>query len=208
MTQGRIISVKPVDSYFSLTWQLGTRCNYDCMYCPTRWHDDHSQHHSLETLQEAWQRVLTGTQHQNLPYKISFTGGELTTSRSFLPFVTWLRENHGDHIFALLVTTNGSASQAYYQRMFDSVDNITFSVHSEHINETKFFDMILGLHRTLPQGRHLHVNIMDEPWNRDRIPSYQRLLCEAGVSHSIQAIDMTLATRDQPRMQGRLDLAV
>ena len=208
MSQGRIIQVQPTEQYFSLTWQLGTRCNYDCMYCPERWHDNHSAHHSLETLQAAWQRVFEKTSDLGLLYKISFTGGELTTNRHFLPFVRWLRQNHAANIFGLLATTNGSASYNYYINMFDHIDNITFSVHSEHIDETKFFDMVIQLHNNLPPLRHLHVNIMDEPWNQDRIPKYCKLLVQHNISHSVNQIDMKLATRQHPIMQGRLDLAI
>lgn len=208
MTQSRIIKVEPVDPYFSITWQLGTRCNYDCMYCPTKWHDTTSAHHGLDTLKSAWQRVFERTNSQSRLYKISFTGGELTTNRNFLPFVTWLRSNYSTHIYRILATTNGSASRAYYRRMIDQVDNITFSVHSEHIQEQRFFDMIIRLHQELPPLRHLHVNIMDEPWNQLRIPLYQRVLDQHGISHSVNQIDMKLATRDQPTMQGNLDLAI
>lgn len=83
MSDTHIIAVKPTEKYFSLQWLVGTRCNYDCMYCSTAWHDDHSQHHSLDKLKEAWIKMYQQTHHLGLAYKISFSGGELTTNKNF-----------------------------------------------------------------------------------------------------------------------------
>ena len=207
MTQ-RIIKVRPTEESFALTWQLSTRCNYDCMYCSPDWHDDHSQHHSLEIMQQAWQKIFDRTQHLGLRYKIAFTGGELTVNKQFLPFVCWLRENYDQHLFQILVTTNGSASLNYYTRLFEQVDNLSFSVHSEHIDEQKFFDMVVALRRSISANKFLQVIIMDEHWNRDRIPLYTRLLDTHDISYVVNEIDHSFQTRTFPIMRGRLNLAV
>ena len=204
----RIVQVTPTEEYFSVTWQIGIRCNYDCMYCSPAWHDNSSKHHSLETLKEAWLRIYTKTQYLNLPYKISFTGGELTTNRHFLPFVTWLREQYGDKLFKLLLTTNGSATFKYYTKMFDAIDNISFSLHSEHVNEQKFFDMIVKLKQHISASKFIHVDIMNEYWNKDRIPLYTELLATHGISHSLNEIDHKFQNRVYPIFQGKLNLEV
>jgi MoaA/NifB/PqqE/SkfB family radical SAM enzyme len=204
----KIISVTPTDEYFSITWQIDIRCNYNCMYCSPEWHDDTSSFKSLEELKDAWYDIFDKTKNLGLPYKISFTGGELTANKNFLPFVTWLRDNYSEHLFKLLVTTNGSASTRYYQTMFKAVDNITFSVHTEHINEQKFFEMILELHKMLPQGKHLHVAIMNEHWNQDRIPLYTKLLDENNISHGVNEIDYSYQTRETPIFLGKLNLEI
>ena len=98
----KIVQVEPTEDYFSLTWQLSIRCNYDCMYCPAIWHDNTSRHHSLDTLKQTWISVLSNT--NRLAYKISFTGGEPTNSKSFLPFVKWLRTEYSDIEFKILLT--------------------------------------------------------------------------------------------------------
>lgn len=206
--ESRIVQVTPTEEYFSVTWQVGIRCNYDCMYCSPEWHDNSSKHHSLETLQEAWRQIYLKTQYLKLPYKISFTGGELTTNRHFLPFVLWLRENYGDKLFKLLLTTNGSATFKYYNKMFDAIDNISFSVHSEHINEQKFFDMIVKLKQKISASKFIHVDIMNEAWNQDRIPLYTKLLDNHGISHSINEIDYKFQNRVYPIFQGKLNLEV
>ena len=52
-----IISIRPTEEVFSITWMIGRRCNYDCMYCPTELHDKVSKHHELVKLQEAWKNI-------------------------------------------------------------------------------------------------------------------------------------------------------
>ena len=203
-----IISTKPTKEYFSLTWQVDIRCNYDCMYCSPEWHDNSSGFKSMEELKSAWLTIFDKTKNLNLLYKISFTGGELTANKNFLPFVTWLRDNYAEHLFKLLVTTNGSASTGYYQKMFNSVDNITFSMHSEHADEQKFFNMILDLSQNLPDGKFLQVAIMNEHWNQDRIPLYTKLLDKNNISYNVNEIDYSYQTRKYPIFLGKLNLEV
>ena len=208
MSKVKIINVRPTEEYFSVSWQIDNRCNYDCMYCSPDWHDNTSKFRNLEELQTAWQDIFDKTKELNLPYKISFTGGELTANKNFLPFVTWLRNNYSVHLFKILVTTNGSASTRYYQKMFEAVDNITFSIHSEHINEHKFFNTILELHKNLPKDRFLQVAIMNEYWNQDRIPLYTKLLDKNNVSYNINEIDYGYKTREHPIFLGKLNLEI
>jgi organic radical activating enzyme len=208
MNHNNIVRVDPTEKYFSLSWRIGVRCNYDCMYCSPEWHNNTDKSRSLEELQQAWISIFEKTQVHNLPYKIAFTGGELTTNKNFLPFLTWLGENYNRYLFKLMVTTNGSASTSYYKKMFRYIDNITFSVHSEHINEQKFFDMILDLHKTLPDNKFLHVAIMNEFWNQDRIKIYQSLLDQHEISHTVNEIDYSLKTREHPVFVGKLNLEV
>jgi MoaA/NifB/PqqE/SkfB family radical SAM enzyme len=195
----KIVSVAPTEKYFSLTWKLTNRCNYDCMYCPPAWHNNtDNAMHSLSTLQNAWTRILEKTSNLELPYKISFSGGEVTINKNFLPFVTWLKQNYQDKIFSLLLTTNGSASQSYYSKLFESVDNVSFSFHSEHADEQKFFDTVLYLKNTIGADKFLHVNIMNEFWNQHQIPHYVKLLQDNQISHSVNEVDYKLQTRTVP----------
>jgi len=206
MTYQKIVRVEPAENYFSLSWRVGIRCNYDCMYCSPAWHNNTDSFHSLEDLQRAWIEIFDKTKFRELPYKILFTGGELTANKNFLPFVVWLKENYSKHLYKLIATTNGSASLSYYEKMFHSVDNITFSVHSEHIDEQRFFDMIVKLNQTLPADKFLHVAIMNEFWNQERIKMYTSLLSEHQISHSINEIDYSFQTRQQPIFVGKLNL--
>ena len=204
----KIYKVEPAEQRFSITWNIGPRCNYDCMYCPTMLHDNHSTHPSLDLLKKRWLSIYEKTYQQNLLYKLSFTGGEVSANKSSLPLFEWLTENYGHCIDKILVTTNGSASLAYYKKMFKIVNNMSFSLHSEHVHETKFFDTVISLKKTLPGDRHLHVSIMDEFWNQARIPEYVKILQTHGISCQVNKIDYSKQTRTIPIMKGKLDLEI
>ena len=203
-----IYRIEPTDQVFSLTWNIGTRCNYDCMYCPPALHDNHSKHVSLELLKQRWQSVFGKTAHKNMLYKISFTGGEVTVNKSFLPLVQWMRENYQHNIAKILVTSNGSASLNYYTKLYTLIDNLSLSFHSEHADEQKFFDLAIELHQNLLPGKHLHVNIMDESWNQDRIKLYQKILDQHGISNVVNNIDYSLQTRSIPIIKGKFNLEI
>jgi molybdenum cofactor biosynthesis enzyme MoaA len=178
------------------------------MYCPTEWHDTTSRQHTLNELQRYWEDIYSKSQHKKLKYKISFTGGELTSNRDFLPFVEWLRTKYQDNIFQILATTNGSATTKYYSRMFEYVDNISFSLHSEHVDEQKFFNMIQDLKESISPKKFIHINIMNEFWNQDRIIFYKKLLDNLQVSYSINELDYNLKTRETPAIKGKLNLEI
>jgi len=203
-----IIKIQPVAPVFSITWNIGTRCNYDCMYCPTSLHDSYSKNSPLAVLQQRWQSIHEKTHQRELKYKISFTGGKVTANKQFLPLVEWLRTHYNNCIDQILLTTNGSASFQYYEKIFACVDNVSFSLHSEHVNEQLFFNKIIKLHQQLTPGKHLHVNIMNEFWNQVQIEKYVKLLSNHAISHSINSINYSIQTRSYPIMKGKLNLGI
>jgi len=200
-----IVKVDPAEPAISLTWMLGSRCNYNCMYCPSELHDSTSLHPSLETLQTIWRNFYNKTHYQLMPYKISFTGGEVTANRSFLPLVSWLKDQY--QVDKIIVTTNGSASKNYYLKLAKLVDAISFSTHSEFFNEREFFLKVQAVNDTMirPQ-KSVHVNIMDEYWNQDRIKIYQQWLDQRSISNSVNSIDYDRQTQSVPQFQGVMNL--
>lgn len=177
------------------------------MYCPSSLHDSVSKHKSMDTLKNIWLDIVSKTSHKNLKYKIAFTGGEVTGNKNFLPFVKWLRGTYDQHIDKILLTTNGSAGFAYYKHLLTLVNNVSFTTHSEHINEKKFFDTVCRLQSVLNTHNHIHVNIMDEWWNKDRIQHYCKILSDNKVSFSVNQIDWSQQTRSTPILKGKLNLA-
>lgn len=176
------------------------------MYCPPTFHNNVDKSHSKEKLIKAWQSIYEQTSLKKLKYKISFTGGEVSANKNFLPFVEWLTSNYKDVIFKILVTTNGSASYRYYYDLFKLVDNISFSTHSEHINEQKFFNTIIKLKNSITPDKFIHVNIMNEFWNTDRINEYVKICNQNKISYTINEIDYSVQTRTFPIFKGNLNL--
>lgn len=204
----KIISVSPTQPLFSITWMLGSRCNYDCMYCPTELHDNISTPHDLETMKTVWQNIYQQAISRKLLFKIAFTGGEVTANKNFLPLIKWLRDTYKD-IKHIAVTTNGSASLNYYLKLANNVESISFSTHSEHMDEKDFFDKSQALDKVMirPQ-KSFHVNVMDEYWNLDRIELYKKWLVDHNISYSLNTINLDRKTRDFPILKGSYNLAV
>jgi molybdenum cofactor biosynthesis enzyme MoaA len=201
----KIIRVEPITEMISLTWMIGSRCNYDCMYCPTELHDTTSPHPDLAKLKAAWNSLHAKTSHLNLPYKLSFTGGEVTANKQFLPLIEYLRANF--NIGQMVITTNGSASLNYYLKLAALVNAISFSTHSEFFNEQEFFNKVLAVDQVMIRpNKSVHVNIMDEFWNQDRISKYVDWLTQHNISHSINSLDYSKQTRDTPHIKGVYNL--
>lgn len=204
----KIIEIKPVDQYFSISWRLSLRCNYDCMYCSYDWHDNTSKHKSLDELKNTWLSIFEKTHFKNLKYKMSFTGGEPTNNKNLLPFLTWLRQNFNEHIFQINLTSNGSATYKYYLKLFDLVDNISLSTHSEFFDEKQFFDKVCALNKSISKSKFLFVNLMDEYWNRERLQYYKNILEINGIHYSINEINYKYKTREHPVLKGKLNLDI
>ena len=202
----KIIKVEPIPEYYSIGWMLGSRCNYDCMYCPEEWHDMTSQPHDLDTMKTVWQNIYDKSKDKNLPYKIGFTGGEVTANKNFLPLIRWLRETFDD-VKMILLTTNGSASKNYYLKLANYVESITFSTHSEFMNEKDFFSKVDAINQVMIRpAKSFHVNIMDEYWNQDRIKIYQDWLSQRNISHSTNVINYSHQTRKVIFTKGKQNL--
>jgi len=205
MSNQKIIRIESRPRQFNVTWMLGSRCNYDCMYCPSDLHDKTSQHHDLETLQKAWHQIVDKTQHLGLQYKIAFTGGEVTTNRNFLPLLEWIRsETPNCEIF---LCSNGSASLNYYRRLANAVNGIALSTHSEFIDEKKFFQTALALNKIMIRPeKSLHVNIMEEHWNKDRNSLYENFCKDHDISYSLNYVDYTKKIRSDILREGKYNL--
>jgi MoaA/NifB/PqqE/SkfB family radical SAM enzyme len=202
----KIIEVEPTENLFSLTWMLGSRCNYDCMYCSSEWHDSTSKFLDLETLKTAWQRIYNASCELNLNYKISFTGGEVTANKNFLPLLIWLRQNYPS-IARIDITTNGSASVGYYKKLAALVESISFSTHSEFFNEAEFFNKVAEIEKLMIRPeKSLHVNVMNEYWNQERIVLYTKWLSDNNISYSINEIDYSKKIRDFVVIKGKQNI--
>lgn len=206
MSLTKIIKIEPTEQLFSITWMLSSRCNYDCMYCPTELHDSTSKFLNFETLKIAWKKIYSESSYQKLRYKIGFTGGEVTANKNFLPLLQWLRKNYPD-IQRIDVTTNGSASVGYYKKLSAVVESISFSTHSEFFNEAEFFNKVSVINKLMIRPeKSLHVNIMNEYWNQHRITLYKKWLDDQNICNSINEIDYTHKTRDVVFFKGKQNI--
>jgi MoaA/NifB/PqqE/SkfB family radical SAM enzyme len=204
----KIIRVEPADNWFVITWELGNRCNQSCCYCSPELHSPDGKLYSLEELQQFWIDIYAKTQHLGLKYKICFSGGEATIQKNFLPFLEWLKREYTDNIAKLVLTSNGTASADYYLRALNLIDNLSISVHSEYINEQKFFDKLIDIRRSLPDGKFLHVNVMNEPWNTERIAYYEQVLKDNDIYYSVNTVLYRPDVKLIPIFKGNLNFDI
>lgn len=182
-----IVKLKNFTDAFVVHWFIGKRCNFDCSYCPSMWHDKTSADLSYDTLTKAWNRIVTVAQHKK--YNVSILGGEPTLNKDFLPFMRWLHSEHKDKIVELGVITNGTAKAEYYKELVEYCTWITFTIHSEFTNEKKFFDTVLETKQHADQiGCMIHVNIMNEHRNLLRNKKLKEFLTTKNISNYLHPI--------------------
>lgn len=202
LLEKEIIRVESTNPVFTVNWNIGLRCNFDCMYCPDMFHNLSDIDMTLLELQNNWRNIISKTANKGLKYKITFTGGEVTVNKDFLTFITWLSDEYGEEISELGFTTNGSASRQFYLDAINIsiVSFISFSTHSEFFNERKFFETVIAVHeRSQEINKSIHVNIMDEYWNTTRTKLYSEFLQRKHISHSLNRIIYTHKIRDEAK---------
>ena len=140
------------------TWFIGKRCNYDCSYCASFYHDNYSPHASLENacifIDQLEQYAIT----QNKKFKIAITGGEPFANPNFTKILEHASKKL--NISQLVVTTNGSMPLSVYQKAANYLTNMTVSLHLEQPKSitNKTIDNIIILNDIA--SLFLNVNIM------------------------------------------------
>lgn len=197
----KIIKLEPIIDYFTVNWNIGIRCNFDCMYCPEMYHNKTDTDLTLAELQDRWQMIVNNANHKQLKYKVTFTGGEVTINKDFILFLQWLDENYKEQIIECGFTSNGSASKQYYLDALELpvISFISLSTHSEFFNESKFFNTAIALNKQAQVlKKSFHVNVMDEYWNQDRIKLYCEFLTKEKIKYSVNKIYYSYQIRGTP----------
>ena len=109
-----------------IDWYIGKRCNFSCSYCADFIHDNYSAHVPFDKMKIFVDKIVEryGT---NIHW--SLTGGEPTLNPDFIQLLEYLQDKKHE----ISVCTNGSRSIEYMTQMYALVDNITYSLHFEHI---------------------------------------------------------------------------
>jgi organic radical activating enzyme len=184
-----IIKIEPYNNSFIIHWLVGKKCNFNCSYCPDMWHDPKAKNKSLAELQKAWIRMTEINQTKKQKYDLSFLGGENTLNKDFLPFLIWLREAYNDILENVGMITNGTANINYYKECIKYCNWITFSTHSEFMNEEKFFSIVVETNELSKLTNcHIRVNIMDEPWHKERNLEYKKFLDYCKIDNYIHPV--------------------
>lgn len=145
----------------NIIWDLGPRCNFDCVYCDPITHDNHSEHATFDELKqttffikEYLDLVLSYRKKKN--YNVSLTGGEPTYNPHFDKIIPYLHEKFGKHFN---ITTNGSFNNDVRNVMKDHMTKLTISYHCDSSKAIKerVVDNMLWLKEN---GFKFRVNLM------------------------------------------------
>ena len=152
-----------VPTVFSITWNLGKRCNYDCSYCPPTVHDWVSPHHPVESIKSFVGKLDNWMAQQNKTFRMIMTGGEPMVHPDILEILKTIRtaKNCSDQ---LTMTTNGSLPIELYQKSLEWITNLTISLHLERSDQEiqKKLDLIVKLNSEF-KDRWISVQIMCLP---------------------------------------------
>lgn len=149
-----IIAIGSNEQYFSINWNIGKRCNYDCSYCPSSVHDNSSPHMQFTDFKQAFDSIYKQVNLDSI--KITFTGGEPTINPEYKNIVDYCLSHKNVSVFT---NTNGTANkkQLLY---YTNAGGIYLSIHSEYTQLDKLYEKIEYVASNKVNTAHLVVKVM------------------------------------------------
>lgn len=177
----KITSCWPHQDQIKVEWNLGKRCNYDCTYCPSSIHDNHSPHTDINILEATVDKLC----EIGKPLRISLTGGEPCVHPDIEDLLDYFKRKD---IFWVNLTTNGTRPSNWYLQNEMYFNHLVFSLHFEYdwqrvvrtINE--FYD------RTQTD---FFVNIMAHHGHMDSVRKVVKEFREKGIRFAVRRIRWT-----------------
>lgn len=133
-----IIGIEKIGSnaLFSINWNIGRRCNYDCSYCPSTVHDNFSQHLTFKNFKKGFDSIYSQIKLPRV--KITFTGGEPTINPYYKEIVSYCRSKENVTVHT---NTNGTANKNKLLWLTEQ-GGTHISVHQEFTNLNKLYDKL------------------------------------------------------------------
>jgi len=149
-----IIAIGSNERYFSINWNIGKRCNYDCSYCPSSVHDNNSPHMQFTDFKNAFDSIYKQVNLDSI--KITFTGGEPTINPAYKNIVDYCLSYNNVSVFT---NTNGTANK---KQLLDytNAGGIYLSIHSEYTQLDKLYAKIEYVASNKIDTAHLVVKVM------------------------------------------------
>lgn len=125
------------NALFSINWNIGRRCNYDCSYCPSTVHDNFSPHLTFENFKRGFDSIYSQI---NLPrVKVTFTGGEPTLNPHYYDITSYCMSKGNVSVHT---NTNGTAHEKKLLWLTDQ-GGTHISVHQEFVRFDRLYDKLL-----------------------------------------------------------------
>jgi MoaA/NifB/PqqE/SkfB family radical SAM enzyme len=122
------------ENIFSVVWDTGRFCNYDCTYCEATRHNNFSKHKPLSEFKDTFKFIKEWTDTYNehritpAPVHINFTGGEPTANPNFWELIDHIKSHPG---YTLSLTTNGAWPKKKSEKIAENFASVTVSYHAE-----------------------------------------------------------------------------
>lgn len=170
---------------FSVIWDTGRKCNYDCTYCEATRHNNYSKHKSLEEYKKSfdfirrWANLQNSYRKGNPGVNINFTGGEPTATPVFWELANHIKKEEPS--YQLSLTTNGAWGKTFSSNIINNFGGVTVSYHAEaHENLKKLvLENIDTIHKA---GLWLQVNVMLHVDYWEETTSVYNMLKDKGIN--------------------------
>lgn len=121
------------EDWFLISWNLSSKCNYRCSYCPDELHNG-------ATGWPSWDLIENFINNLEIPGKeicFRISGGEPTYWKHFIDLAQLIKSK--GHTFSFL--TNASQSVDYFKKISPYTDGIILSYHPEYADLNHFVDI-------------------------------------------------------------------
>jgi organic radical activating enzyme len=121
------------ENWFLISWNLSSKCNYRCSYCPDELHNG-------ATGWPEWNVVEKFVNNLDLPGKevcFRISGGEPTYWKHFIDLAKLIKSK--GHAFSFL--TNASQTAEYFKKISPYTDGVILSFHPEYADLNHFVNI-------------------------------------------------------------------
>ena len=177
----KVTSCWPHQDSVKVEWNLGKRCNYDCTYCPSSIHDNHSPHTDINILKAAVDKLC----EIDKPLRISLTGGEPCVHPDIENLLDYFKQKG---ISWVNLTTNGTRGYQWYLNNETYFNHLVFSLHFEE-NWTRVFDTIMKFYDSTE--RDFFVNVMAHHNYMINVKSMVKKFDDLGIKYAVRRIRWT-----------------
>lgn len=179
---------------YQVLWDLSRHCNYSCDYCWPSTHSPYASDLKSSTVINLLDIIINWLLNPNkeeknkIKTRFFFGGGEPTIFPEFLEICQWLYDN--DQIISL--STNGTNSLDYYNKLAHFADNFLFSVHFKSMRDFKIknekgildnINKVIDVNKTLyDRDKWVEIKIMSPPgYVKKSIEFYKKCLNETDI---------------------------
>jgi organic radical activating enzyme len=170
---------------YQILWDIGRRCNYDCSYCWTSFHNRSDDHKDFNLLKETADNLIDNWA-MGSSIRWNFGGGEPTLHPKFLEFLKYLKDKNQ----WIMLTSNGTRDHKYWSVASQYLNSINLSAHFDGLTDEKDEDRFVRNIEVICKHFDDHD---DDHW------------LEIKLMAPPQYIDRALKLRDKIKSLGTLD---